>query len=1534
MMLRRLVHIANSNKNVVTCNSNNNKSSLYNHFKSSNINETITTTTQQYANVNVRYYSHNKAINNNLNMYERYRVVKRDIDSVRKQRNETSTKMKDKKLTREERDQLVEQVGFSHCFRSEVGGGTNNRGIYRVHQFSKVEMFVLANEQDSDRIHRELLDTQIEMFNELELPFRVLDMPTGDLGAPAYRKFDIEVWIPSRNGYGEISSTSNCTDYQSRRLNIKHHLHADADSHFVHTLNGTAIAIPRIILAILENNQQKDGSMIITIKLFWRIYSQSHNKQGYQKEDGCFPSFSCRGQWIYEVEYANAGCTGAINRVNAFYAGQCYAGGSDYWWYTVSGGTASFAISQGGCFAAPDYAYNYPADSGCTGSMQVITRTVPPLPATGFLGFERIRSPNPSSDCLNYENERSIDRINACVMLPSNRGAGIYIRAYQTTQIGFGYYYAGCGTVMGTNVFTSPSTCSSVDGGYTWGQVFPALGISSVGATNTLNDVSLTTFSSNIGGSIFYYTATLSCPAGQYPMATSINPATPTATLAIPSAARGQSCTIVVSANGDTIVSGGPITGQSGAFTLPLLATMSTLTPGTVTTKTIAFTYSSSTGGTYTVTVGGTQYPTCSGVTTCTATGLNPNTQYTVSVTVTNAGTTSAPLSFTTTTANIIDTPSVSINAQTSTSLTVSYAVTGGYGATIYQLRLNNVVQASCITSSCTIPGLVYGTVYTFSASATNDGYTATSPNFVKNFWTLPTMGPVNIVNYGTTWLTFSYSSNDGRVIGANTFAIRVNGILSTNSTCSGSTNCYVGGLTAGSTPAISITSSNSGETSATQGTANQKLYDSVSTLVVTPSLQTSSSFRVTYSSSNGIPLKTIYQVLVDSISAPSCPATEGACTIISLPPKTYNVTVTATNDGLLISKSINVLVTNFPTMNPIVVGDIGTTWVEFTYSSIGGTAGGNSFTINVAGSDIATASCKQGPFCRVSGLTSGSSPVISIFVTNNGEVSNTVSSTPSLYQPTSPPIISFSRVSPTTLNISWTENDGVPGLSLFDVLLNGTNICPNIAINNCLYNSITDGLYYNFTIIVKNDNFVSSNSKSYFSYPPTTPVLVTAIGKTGSIYVNWTESSGGVPDETKYHVFLSIDNDHWARVCLGGAASNSLNLSCLVDDLTDNTFYYVMVTVENTDFEVLRTISNATTLPFNGTNSCRPAGSEVDCSGNGTCPNHECLCADGWDGQYCEVPTDGGGDGGDGGGGVIITPNPSNPGIDIDKGGVKYSFTINKLLERDLDMNVAKVLELTSIKWQPVQQVNDTLVHPTNNGSVIRRSWTYTAINVTSYAAVINITFIQLEAIPNVTVGDSYPMSFAGDEFLLKIGSFKYAMEISQWNWDSQLSTLELWTSINAQPEECASDDSNPIAMVNGTTSNFINIGQANGKLLYGRLVKRVVLDSIPRSVNHYLVQESETNTTVVTAIPYFENQVDIDPNFSLLLDTSKSSNDGCSKPDNTWRIIVGVVVGVAALAAITFAGTLFYKRKLRNHQQQKTLAKKLSSINNNNQS
>ncbi|AAX17561.1 seryl-tRNA synthetase [Borrelia turicatae 91E135] len=159
----------------------------------------------------------------------------------------------------------LKMAGLSHCFRKEAGAaGQFSKGLYRVHQFSKVEMFCLCKSEDSDRIHNEFLALEEEIFTELEIPYRVLNVCSFDLGASAYKKYDIEAWMPGRGDkgeYGEVTSTSNCTDYQSRRLKIRYK--DDGQSKFVHMINGTALASTRTIIAILENFQDARGGVRI-----------------------------------------------------------------------------------------------------------------------------------------------------------------------------------------------------------------------------------------------------------------------------------------------------------------------------------------------------------------------------------------------------------------------------------------------------------------------------------------------------------------------------------------------------------------------------------------------------------------------------------------------------------------------------------------------------------------------------------------------------------------------------------------------------------------------------------------------------------------------------------------------------------------------------------------------------------------------------------------------------------------------------------------------------------------------------------------------------------------------------------------------------------------------------------------------------------------------------------------------------------------------------------------------------------------------
>ncbi len=164
-----------------------------------------------------------------------------------------------------EQDMPLKLAGMSTCFRKEAGAhGKDTRGIFRTHQFNKIEQFIFCNPEDSAKLHEELLQNAEEVFQELGLAYRVVNVCTGDIGTVAAKKYDIEAWMPAQNGYREVVSCSNCTDYQGRRLGIRYReKEGAAPKGFVHTLNSTAVATGRTIVAILENNQLEDGTINI-----------------------------------------------------------------------------------------------------------------------------------------------------------------------------------------------------------------------------------------------------------------------------------------------------------------------------------------------------------------------------------------------------------------------------------------------------------------------------------------------------------------------------------------------------------------------------------------------------------------------------------------------------------------------------------------------------------------------------------------------------------------------------------------------------------------------------------------------------------------------------------------------------------------------------------------------------------------------------------------------------------------------------------------------------------------------------------------------------------------------------------------------------------------------------------------------------------------------------------------------------------------------------------------------------------------------
>ena len=192
-----------------------------------------------------------------------YKIENEDLYLIATSEHPMAAMFKDEVLKEEELP--LKLAGISACFRKEAGAhGKDTRGIFRTHQFNKIEQFIFCTPEESWKLHEELIHNAEELVQKLGLPYRVVNVCTGDIGTVAAKKYDIEAWMPAQNAYREIVSCSNCTDYQARRLNIRYREKEGAPTKgFVHTLNSTAIATGRTIVAIIENFQQEDGSIVV-----------------------------------------------------------------------------------------------------------------------------------------------------------------------------------------------------------------------------------------------------------------------------------------------------------------------------------------------------------------------------------------------------------------------------------------------------------------------------------------------------------------------------------------------------------------------------------------------------------------------------------------------------------------------------------------------------------------------------------------------------------------------------------------------------------------------------------------------------------------------------------------------------------------------------------------------------------------------------------------------------------------------------------------------------------------------------------------------------------------------------------------------------------------------------------------------------------------------------------------------------------------------------------------------------------------------
>ena len=207
-----------------------------------------------------------------------YKIENEDLYLIATSEHPMAAMLQNEVLT--EQQLPLKLAGISACFRKEAGAhGKDTRGIFRTHQFNKIEQFIFCTPEQSWQLHEELLQNAENLVQKLELPYRVVNVCTGDIGTVAAKKYDIEAWMPAQNAYREIVSCSNCTDYQARRLNIRYREKEGAPTKGCpHTLNSTALATGRTIVAILENNQQADGTITHT-KSAAKVHGQQRNNK-------------------------------------------------------------------------------------------------------------------------------------------------------------------------------------------------------------------------------------------------------------------------------------------------------------------------------------------------------------------------------------------------------------------------------------------------------------------------------------------------------------------------------------------------------------------------------------------------------------------------------------------------------------------------------------------------------------------------------------------------------------------------------------------------------------------------------------------------------------------------------------------------------------------------------------------------------------------------------------------------------------------------------------------------------------------------------------------------------------------------------------------------------------------------------------------------------------------------------------------------------------------------------------------------------
>ncbi|EFA79975.1 hypothetical protein PPL_06796 [Heterostelium album PN500] len=867
--------------------------------------------------------------------------------------------------------------------------------------------------------------------------------------------------------------------------------------------------------------------------------------------------------------------------------------------------------------------------------------------------------------------------------------------------------------------------------------------------------------------------------------------------------------------------------------------------------------------------------------TTYTINTLTPGTTYPILVQAQNDD----DIKNTTTIVTTYGTPPVTLTApvKTTKTITLNFESIGGvFGSvTTYSLFIGTapVSQCTAITSNtCYIQGLVSGSSYTFKIESTNAGQQMVNGLTVSTYASINGV-TVALVNRTTTSIAVQ-TKHLGGVPGQSSYLVDLHGSY----ICSGtSSNICVGrNLQPGTSYKFISTVSNDGDSST--GESSFATFYSLYNLVLTSNQTTTSRIIVIYNTNGGVPDNTFYTTKINGqVYADCINLYLQTCEITNLNSGTqYKIETTATNDIDSVSMT-NYISTLAGVKITSIDAAITTKTLSLTFGSINGVVGLTKFSVYVNGSAVPSCTDISETKCDLINLTPGTVYSILVVAQNDG-TSDSMTTDFSTYPPVSQPIITFIQHPNKELLIKYSTTGGVPGQSTYTVSINGTNLpgCINIQSTECTYSPYQIGDYFIVAVFATNDGLtqISTTNLKIYDYP-TAINIINIVATNSNISIEWTESQEGVPNMTTYQASLS--NEEGANFIV--FCDNVTNiLKCTFPNLIQNTTYSLRVTVLNTYFDPVNTTIKFNTLS-DSTDYCKSGNTE--CNGNGVCSNGQCNCKTGWIGQYCETPIKI-----DNNHPPIIVPNPESPGVIIDDKGITYSFSIGEIKEIDSASSPIKTLNVSSLQWSLTKNKDINITNPTNV-ALTERSWQYSTVSSASpYFKSMNVTFYQFLAIPAITQNDYYEYQYAGQTYSIKLGSFKYTLNISEWDFQSRLNTLEI-SSIISAPIGGSCDPKIDISLVDSGSGNNINIGDNNGNSVFGRLLKVVLLDDIPRSISHKTIENTNNQSvSIVSVIPFFESTLFIDPDFSTLI--SVDGKVSCSSnSDDKWKIIVGAVVG-----------------------------------------